>query len=275
VIDLLDDYARLTKDCAIGNIGEKFAYYYADDNQTQILAEDIIELDITSAFPTICKIIFGKDNDFVKRIFSLESKLERNIFIATTLKQASTPNHNYISDLNMYSKVFCLGKIYNDWDNVNILEYKKDGAVFSGIPVDSKNITFSNYILDNDVKFHINDVIKYMRFNKTSIYEYNNKIDVKGQLKSPPEYIVKELLPAIFSGDPRVLTYIYKIYSKTYMDILKKSGEFEKYKYYYVFDNGKTITQNGTLEKSIITSNPKWILRYFIYPILSLLRTSK
>jgi hypothetical protein len=177
----------------------------------------------------------------------------------------------------MYSKMFCLGKIYNEYGNINILEYKKDGAIFSGNMLDVSNSTnFTNYLRNNNVLFHIEKIKNYMRFNKTSIYQYlNGNIEIKGQLKNPPLYISKTLLPSIFSGEGSTLLDLNNIYSRSYMEILKKSGNFEKYKQYYVFDNSKVINQNGTLEKSILAANPKWILRYFVYPVLSLIRSSK
>lgn len=270
--NLIELYSDITKECSINNVGEIFSYYYADNSKTAMSSLDVIELDISSAFPTICKIIFGKDHEFVNQIYQMSNKLERNIFIATTLKEQSTDNNNYLQLLNIYSKIICLGKIYNEYENVNILEYKKDGAIFTANRKNKlDNNEFSNFLDLNEIDFHINEIDVYLRFNNTSIYKYSNDVIVKGKYKSPPQYIQENLLN-IFKN-PFKTNEFENIYSDRMFKILKISKLFDLVKYYYMFEN-KYITLENTFSNNISDCYPKQILRNFLFPVLLLLRKS-
>ena len=63
-------------------------YYQADIEKSIISVKDVYEIDIKSAFPTICRIMFREEKEFIDRLNELqEDKLARNIFISTTLKE--------------------------------------------------------------------------------------------------------------------------------------------------------------------------------------------
>ena len=74
---LLKEYDSLTNNCKFSELGSVYTFYYADSNNIQLFAKDCIEIDIKSAFPTICKIMFGEDDEFVKNIFSRQNNIER------------------------------------------------------------------------------------------------------------------------------------------------------------------------------------------------------
>jgi hypothetical protein len=268
---IIEEYSKITQKCSINNIGTDYLYYYADDkSKSSLLATDVLEIDITRAFPTICKIIFGNESEIVQKIFSIEDKLERNIFISTSLKEMSSENSNYIQLLNMYAKIICLGKIYNDWDNISILEYKKDGAVFTAIPKSTKNQYFDDFLVNNNVEFHINEIDIYLRFNTTSVYKSKKEISVKGKYKNPPLYI-KENLNNILT-DPYSIEYLLNHYNNDFFNILKYAKLFDTLKYYYAFEN-KFITKTNEFSQNVNDCFPKNILRSFVFPILNLLRT--
>ena len=104
--ELIDIFINITKGESIAQIGSPFLFYYSDDIDKDILIKDIFSIDIKSAFPTICKILFGDESEFVKKIYSFDKKLERNIFISTTLKQWSQITKvDYLSEVTLLSKI--------------------------------------------------------------------------------------------------------------------------------------------------------------------------
>lgn len=59
-------------------------YYLADSQKSTIQAKDVWEIDIRSAFPTICQFLFTEEKEFLAKLNELkDQKLERNIFIST------------------------------------------------------------------------------------------------------------------------------------------------------------------------------------------------
>ena len=278
----LDEYNLLTSKCPISKLGEIFSYYYADINDVHILARDCIELDIRSAFPTICKIMFGEDNAFVKRIFSIEDKFERNKFIAIKLKAKQERENNktkYIEELNNYCKQFTFGKVYNNYNDVNILEYKKDSLLFNGEIRDSPIFQYiEECINDNNVEFRESKVNIYIRFEKTSIYNYDNEIVVKGKFKDCPQFILEEVLPnVLLNGEVYNFNFLNKVktkYSEKYFEILKQNNLINKIKYYFSF-NGQFLDKDGKFTKNINEICPSMVLIKFLYPIISLLRSEK
>jgi hypothetical protein len=278
----LDEYSQLTSKCPISKLGEIFSYYYADINDVHILARDCIELDIRSAFPTICKIMFGEDNAFVKKIFSIEDKFERNKFIAIKLKaKQERENHHtkYIEDLNNYCKQFTFGKVYNNYNDVNILEYKKDSLLFNGETSDPIFQSVEDCLNDNNVEFRETKIDSYIRFEKTSIYVNSKNIIVKGKFKDCPEFIIDEVLPELLINNNLYnfnnLNKIKTKYSNKYFEILKQNNLINKIKYYYSFGDNQFLDSNGKFTKSIRDIDPNQILIKFLYPIISLLRSER
>ncbi|MBC8427540.1 MAG: hypothetical protein H8D97_01475 [Proteobacteria bacterium] len=278
----LEEYDKLTTNkCTISKLGEIFSFYYADTNDVQILARDCIELDIRSAFPTICRLMFGEDHAFVKNIFNIDSKFERNKFISITLtKQSKIDDRRYLEELNNYCKMFIFGKVFNNYDNINILEFKKDGMLFNGELSEPKYIKeIETYFEKNKVNFNKMQLQMYMRFNKTSIYQYketnNNDIVIKGKFKDCPEFLYKEVFPALFKDGTVNKISIKKYYNRKYFEILKQNHLIDKIKYYYGFGENQFLDLTGKLNKSINEIDPNQVLIQFLYPILSLLRSER
>ena len=258
------EYAKLTENCEISKLNnDKLVFYYADTNDVQILVRDVLELDIRSAFPTICKIMFGEEHAFVKQIFEQQNKFERNKFIAITLKREGiVDNREYIQELQNYCKMIIFAKVFNSYKDVNILEFKKDGIVFSGgileDPIYSK---IEKVLNDNGIMFGKTIIKHYIRFNRISIFDTTNDgIIIKGT-NDYPVFIKEEVLPKLFinPNNFELLNNIKKYYSREFLEILKVNTLANKIKYYYGdgFD---------------INTNPEEVLIGFLYPIISLLR---
>jgi len=263
----LDFYQEITKTCPFNTSPSESFYYTEQDHlETDLLVRNCIEIDISSAFPSLCKFLFGENHPLVQKIFSFDNKFERNKFIAISLTHQ---NYNInLKALNSWCKFIILGYIYNNFTNVNIIEYKKDGALFTGIyKYDEASNEFNSYIEDEiNIKFHIEKVSLYVRFNKTSIFQYNNKVSVKGKYKEPPEFI-KDLI-----NNNSEMNNIKLYYSDFFCELLKLSNLTQEIQYYYKF-NGKFIQRDGSL--SFELSSPKNILIYFIYPLLSIIQLEK
>jgi hypothetical protein len=272
-----DEYAKLTDTCKISKLTEIFSFYYADTNDVQVLARECIELDIRSAFPTICRLMFGEDHAFVKKIFEIDNKFERNKFIAITLKkQGEIDNRKYLEELNSYCKLIIFGKVYNNYDNVEILEYKKDGLLFNGELRDVPHFkSVEDYLEKGQITFGKMFVRMYIRFNKTSIYQYDNNTEIKGKFKECPLFIYEEVLPILLREEKLDGNKIKKIYTKEFFEILKQNTIMSKIKYYYGFGSETTqfLDLTGKLTKSVNQIDPNQVLIKFLYPIISLLRS--
>jgi len=267
-------YREITQDCPFNTDPTEIFYYAEQDHlDTNLLVRNCIEIDIASAFPTLCKFIFGVNHPFVQQLLQIDNKLERNKFISINLT-----HNDYgldLKTLNAWSKFIILGYIYNNFSNINIIEYKKDGVLFTGIyKYDDINSEFNEYIENEiSINFHIDKVISYMRLNKTSIIQYDDHISIKGRYKDPPEYI-QRILPTIFEKEfpHELLNDIKLYYSDLYFEVLKKGHLVQDLLFYYKFNN-KFIQKDGDLNH--LPSSPKNILIYFIYPIMSMLRLEK
>jgi hypothetical protein len=283
--DIFKVYSELTADCPINKIGEYINYYQSDDLKSNILVRNCIELDMTSAFPNICRYLFSySDPEFIDKLFSIEKKIEKNIFLTNYLKdKGSKNNKNYLIELTNYAKILTLSYVYNNYDNINILEFKKDGAVFVGELIYPKNNTLSEFNNYNNFIYHSNNINLYSRFSRTSIYLKNNEIDVKGIYKNPPEYIHKYVLPFLLLNNDifsNKLQSLIDVYSRKFFNILYLSNLFDQIKYYYSFNN-KYLSAELKLEAVPFGPNlkdtvePFLILKEFIFPLLSLLRLEK
>lgn len=285
-IDIFRTYSILTKDCPINKIGEDINYYQSDKLGSNLLVRNCIELDMDGAFPNICRYLFAEsDPQFIENLNQITVKKERNIFLTNYLKNKS-PNRNYLIELTNYAKIFTLGHIYNNYNNVDILEFKKDGALFTGEQTNPKNEQWDKFNQINNFSYHQENIAFYCRYLKTSIYakKETNEINVKGVYKNPPKFIEQNLLPKliinndIFANDLISLT---SIYSKKFLNILHLSNLYEDIKYYYAFNENKYLSSQLRLEtivfgpKIIEIVEPFLTLKQFIYPLLSLLRLEK
>lgn len=277
---LIQLYMDIVEENPISKLGKPFTYYYADDVKTDIVATNLVEVDIKSAFPTICCILFGDNHPFVQNIFALDDKLQRNIYIATTLKQQSqVDGGTYLNDLNLLCKILILSFVYTKYQDISILEYVKDGILIRGTRRVDNNAKSYGQLLDfikrHNIEYHEDPVKLYTRFNKTSIFMYDKKTKVKGRFHNPPEYILK-FIELINNGNiynKQLLYDVKKIYSDIHYEIIKTISVAD-IKYYYEFDDNKYINNIGMLS-SLTDIYPKGYLTEFIYPFLSLLRMNK
>lgn len=274
-------YKQITVECPFNtDPGDTFYYSEQEHLKSNLLVQKCIELDISSAFPTICTYAFGKEHQFVQKIFSFEDKFERNKFIAISM----THNEQLINEiggnglkiLNSYCKIISLGYIYNNFADITIIEYKKDGAIFTGTLKYDKDDEFNSFIEKTiGIRFHIDLINNYIRFNKTSVFDYLNKgIIIKGNYKDCPDYLKDIILPSIFNGEffnGELIETVKKIYSPLYYQILYRGELYSEIGYYYKFKN-RWIQPNGELNMNI--AEPKYILYNFIYPIIAILKNT-
>jgi hypothetical protein len=248
--NLLVMYSSVIPNDNICKLFSVFNYYYANEIKNDILVKNVFRIDIKSAFPTICKILFKDNKYIINKLESLTTKNERNIFIATHLK-------NYLIDLNNYSKMVIFGYVYNNYSNVEILEYQKDGILFSGEEMIPKIVEF-NDLLNSNFKFNFDLINTYIRFNNTSIYYVNNgPIEVKGKYKNPPN--------KLFLNDN--LSEIKKIYSYDYFNV---SRVLNINLNNYIFDSKYYLDKHGNRVTDIDECFPLSYLRYFLYPTMFL-----
>ena len=275
---LIDIFINITKGEPIAQIGSPFLFYYSDDLDKDILIKDIFSIDIKSAFPTICKILFGDESEFVKKIYSFDKKLERNIFISTTLKQWSQITKvDYLSEITLLSKILIFNYVFSKYSNIKILEYAKDGMYIHGIPNTQYNEyseKFFKLMEKYKITYHEDKIETYIRFNKTSIYQTKNNIEIKGKYKDLPDglhdIIIKLLSGLIYNQE--LILLIQKVYSLDYFNILFYGSVIDYLEYLYKFKNNKFININGDFIDSINNVNPYSYLYNIIYPILNLIR---
>ena len=97
-------------------------YYLADIEKSIVSAKNVTEIDIRSAFPTICRLLFNEEKEFINKLDELQAdKLARNIFISTTLKGTE-----YLKQLNLIAKMVISSVLMDADPEAKILECKKD-----------------------------------------------------------------------------------------------------------------------------------------------------
>lgn len=273
ILNILNDYYEKhinTSDFYNLETGH-YNYYYADEFNSKIYLKNLIKIDIKSAFPTICNLLFDKNSEFIQQLNSIEDKLEKNIFISNSLKVLT--DKNYLKLLNQYCKIIVFTQIYNNYENIEVFEYQKDGVLFTGEKIPAVNKDIQKILTDNFI-FHLDKINLYLRFQKTSLF-ITNQIDIKGQYKNPPKYLYKKILPLIFEDEynPK-LNNIINIYNTKYFMFLKHLNLSEELLYYFRFNEKYYLDNNGKKTMSISECDPSSPLRYFIFPILELLRTN-
>ena len=236
----------------------------------------LLELDIKSAFPTICNALLKNIMpQFLEHMNSITDKKEKNIFIATQLK--TTP---YLKQLHRLSKLIILGYVFDDMDpeNILLLELKKDGCV---ILIDDQNYEklkykqrlFSDFLSPFNFIFHDSIYLKYIRSNKTTtvFYEQNNKYDliIKGQYKYLPQQLF-DINKRILSDEHIDFNDLNEIYSLDYYNIIKMNNLIELYQNYYLCSNNKVLESGGNYNKISLNNNinPRTYLEFFVFPIL-------
>ena len=276
--DLIQPYVELVKDVGeFATLGDKYVYQLADSSKSSILSTNAIELDIKSAFPTLCRLMYGEDNSFVQQIYNIKGKFERNKFISIQLTaQSKKDGKTYLQDLNYWSKVLSIGYLYARYEDIVVIQYIKDGVVFSGKikdNPDNNSKLFYKFVNDNNVIFHEKFLDSFIRFNRTTIIKYGNELSIKGAFKDPPEYIRDVVIPTIIAGniyDYKQLDDIKLHYSKKYYLILRETPLPDDLVYYYKINN-QYINEIGK-PCGIMDLDPRSYMRYIVHPILSLYR---
>ncbi len=278
--DLIPLFVEIVIDIKFKTLGPPYTYQLSEEIGTNILTKNVMEIDIKSAFPTICKLMYGEDNPFVQKIYSISDKIERNKFIAITLKkQGEIDNKAYLSDLNLWSKILTMGYIYSKFTDIIIVQYIKDGALFIASHkenLNSNDNTFIDYIIKNGIVFHERRIDTFIRFNRTSIVKYGKEISIKGDYHNPPPFIHETIIPTLLNGsiyDYELLNKVKKIYSKLYCQIIIKASLIDDVKKYYMI-NDSYLNNLGKLD-SLSNLDPLAYLRYIVYPILSLCRLNQ
>jgi len=264
-------------------IGGPIQFYLADVNNNLISATGnntnyLIDVDITSAFPTIVKNLFNSNSQFIQQLDNIKEKKERNIHIATTLKGKP------LQQINQMCKMIICGIIFDtesqeELENITILELKKDGCLIN-CPIETigrlnnlenYNNNFTQFILNHNFSFHSTQYSKYIRCNRTSFF-LNKSLDdlsIKGVYKNIPIQL-KEVVKHTILNDYNELEKCLHIYTNKFFKIIQKHLLTEYLKNYYVCGNNKVIDNNGsyTMFKYNTKVSPKNYLKFFISPII-------
>lgn len=267
-------YSEVTK------IGGPISWYLADSQDNLISVEKgenyIVDIDIQSAFPTICRNLYGNDSEFIKKMDSIEEKRGKNIFIATSLKGKPLKTINNISKLTILGVIFDISQ-QESLDDIDILELKKDGCLIV-CKKDTwerlKNIhnltnRFTSFIINSNFYFHIKENLKYVRCNRTSfVLDDSQKLSIKGKYKNCPSGL-KEIIERIFLKKSYNINDLLTIYSNKYFKLLRNYNLINLLNKYYLVDN-KAIDSGG--EYKIYNSNldidPRMYLKIFVFPAI-------
>lgn len=278
--DLIPLFVEIVTDDRFKKLGPPFTYHLAEDIKSNVLVKGAMEIDVKGAFPTICRLMYGDESPFVKEIFAIPDKFERNKYIAITMKQAGDRDGiSYLADLNLWSKILVMGYIYSRYDDVVVIQYVKDGVLFLGTPREDfgpKGDTFVDYVIKHEVAFHERRIDNFIRFNRTSVITYGKEVSIKGNYKDLPEKLQNEVIPSVLGGgiyDYPLLNAVKKLYSKTHYQILRQASLTDDINKLYMI-NGKYLNSSGKLD-NLSNLDPRSYLRYILYPILALCRLNQ
>jgi len=232
--NLFIEYSKLLTELNIKdkryNIGEIFAFYQGDDNNINISTDDLIEIDIKSAFPSICNVIFNTDLYFINKLNSLTDKFEKNKYLTNYLVQLGEKNNeNYLIFLNNYTKIIIFSYVLNNYQVGDILEYKKDSLLINGVKRKHQLNPNINILLKS-FTFHETLYYKYFRINKNSIF-FNkpDELIIKGTFKNPPSYI-QSLFIDVLNNKPIDESRLISIYTdELYYSMMKDNPSFSDY----------------------------------------------
>ena len=244
-------------------------YYLADVEKSIVSANDVYEIDIRSAFPTICRILFEHEKEFIERLDELqEDKLSRNIFISTTLKETE-----YLKQLNLIAKMIISSILMDADPEAKPLELKKDGIVYAGNRVDGGSLY--KYFTDKGFTIRTTPYSRYIRYQRTSHYLSEEKtLTIKGVFKDRPRYL-SDLAARILNKEDVDFITTEKIYSNIYFEIVRQNMLDEVFMKYYACDGRKYLNKDFRYDRlrtitQIKNISPKSYLKLFIYPLLNL-----
>ncbi len=280
--DLLNHYNNIKfkeDEIALAKIDKNISYYLADDKNQFIIFNNpnIIEVDITSAFPTIVNALFG-DCEFTREVFNKKTKKERNIFIAISLKETE-----YLRRFNNICKMIIYGILSENLKSYVLIELKKDGVL---IQCDDENLfslkqavdnisyysnSLTECVMENKFNFHVTKYQHYSRCNKTSFFLKDDILSVKGKYKYIPLKL-RKALNDILLYKTIDLFEIKQIYSNVFWEITKTNFLKEYlFDYYICDDTNKIINDENKYVKfnNTVKVNPELYLKNFVYPILA------
>lgn len=263
----------------IGKIDSHISWYLADSNDYIVTAKQkkntyILDVDIKSAFTTICNNLFSKDSEFVQEMNQIEDKKARNIFIATNLKG------EHLKILNRICKIIIFGITFDttndqDKEDISILELKKDGILITCNENTFKRLqslndfgeNYTKILINKGFQFHTTLYQKYVRSNRTSLFLADETIQIKGNYKYFPKQ-TKQIVQQVLLERHSNLMKLNKMYSEEVWNIVKQSSLRETLENYYVCENGKIVNRDGKYEKISINTkiDPRLYLKLFVYP---------
>jgi len=267
----------------LAKLGGPISKYLADESNNLISltgnnTTHIIDIDITSAFPTLCNNLFNEDSQFLQTLNSIKDKKPKNIHIATTLKGEP------LKQINQMCKLIILGVIFDtdnkiELNNILVLELKKDGCIIS-CPTETINrlenlnsLTnpFTNFINSHNFNFHLNSFSKYIRSNRTT-FLLNKKldnIDIKGYYKHVPIKL-KEIMLNVLINNLKNIDDVNHIYTKLFFKIIQKNNIINFLNDYFICDKNKVIDEVGQYVKLQYNTkvNPTLYKKLFLHPLV-------
>lgn len=267
----------------LAKIGGPITQYLADQNNNIINlvgnnTSHIIDIDISSAFPTICYNLFDPNNNFIQLLNTIQDKKAKNIHIATTLKGEP------LKQLNRICKIIILGIIFDtdnqqELEDILILELKKDGCILNCPSetlnrlnnLNSTNKKFTQFVLSHNFNFHFDEYSKYVRANRTT-FLLNKTLDnltVKGYYKHVPKKL-KQIMINCLKTNTNNFKEMNIIYNRKYFKILQKNNLKSLLSDYYLCDNNKVIDQTSKYVPLHYSTkvNPELYKSIFIHPLL-------
>lgn len=260
---------------------DKFISWYLADSERQFVSvsknsnRNILDVDISAAFPTICKALYGEESQFIQEMDKISEKKGKNIFIATTLKESG---HLHI--LNNISKMAIMGIIFDCQNNEDILllELKKDGCTIACsdeiyshlLNINDSTSPYIKMLLDYNFNIHITEFDRYIRSLRTSLFTFGKNIKIKGIYKHRPVEMVEIVRKLLCEGVEPNQSDLLNIYSDVYWKICKYNSLKETLWKYYICDNNRILSYNGRYEKLSLNSilKPRTYLNIFLYPAL-------
>ena len=284
--DLINSYTQVKlppRYEEIGKINSHIAWYLADSNDYFVTAKQkkntyIVDVDITSAFTTICNNLFPSDSEFVIKMNEIDDKKGRNIFIATTLKGDHLKILNYICKTIVFGIVFDTPN-EEDREYTSVLELKKDGILVSCNENTFRRLqnlgdfggNYTKKLIEKKFQFHTTTYQKYVRSNRTSLFLADNKLQIKGIYKYFPKQTRQLALDVLLEKGIN-LKKLKEIYSDKIWNIIKQNALREMLENYYVCENDQVVDYTGRYVKLSINTevDPRLYLKLFVFPSILL-----
>ena len=247
---------------------DTIVYYLADISGQLTTARNIWEIDIRSAFPTICKHLFAEEHEFLEELERLrDQKLERNIFISTRLRGTE-----YLKQLNLISKMIISSTLVDADPDAYVLELKKDGVAYVGRDVGSGKL-FRRYA---EMGFQIRRTPYqfYLRTQRTSHFlGEDGKLILKGVFRDRPDFLTEAAEKLLLGEEEVDLDRLSWIYSQRYWDVVRHNILDELFGRYYLCSGNKYLDRRFRYSPIRLLSavgdlTPKNYLKLFLYPFL-------